>query len=87
MDFIVSPAILVLVPIIVGLVALAKLYISSRFAPLIALALGIIGAFLINGTSGVGVTVISGIVIGLSASGLYSGTKATLTTDSTPIGS
>lgn len=72
----VSPAIIALVPVVVGLTAMAKLYIDSRWAPLISLAFGIGGAFLFPAAT-VAITILSGIVVGLSASGLYSGTKAT----------
>lgn len=71
----VSPAIITLVPVVIGLTAVAKLYINSRWAPLIALALGVGGAFLFPAAT-VAVTILSGIVVGLSASGLYSGSKA-----------
>lgn len=72
----ISPAIIGLVPIVIGLTAVAKLYIDSRWAPLIALALGVGGAFLVPAAT-VAITVLSGIVVGLTASGLYSGAKAT----------
>lgn len=72
-----SPAIVVLVPIVIALTSLFKIYLGSRWAPLIALVLGIAGAFLFP-TATLGVTIISGIVIGLTASGLYSGVKTTV---------
>lgn len=71
----VSPAIIALIPVVIGLTALAKLYIDSKWAPLTALALGVAGAFLFPAVT-VPVTILSGIIVGLSASGLYSGAKA-----------
>lgn len=71
----ISPAIVALVPIIIGLTSVAKLYLDSKWAPLIALALGIGGAFFIPAST-VAITILSGIVVGLTASGLYAGTKA-----------
>lgn len=71
-----SPAILALVPIVLGLTAVAKMYVDSRWAPLIALGFGIGGAFLVPAAT-IALTVLSGIVVGLTASGLYSGAKTT----------
>lgn len=72
----ISPTILGLVPLVMGLTAVAKTYVDNRYAPLISLALGIGGAFLFPALT-VGLTIVSGIVVGLTASGLYSGVKAT----------
>lgn len=65
--------------IIVGLVEALKQtgYLTSRWASLVAVALGVIG-FVFIGEGEVGIRVIGGIISGLTASGLYSGTKATL---------
>jgi len=70
-----SPAIVVLVPIVIGLTALIKMYIGTRFAPLVSLMFGIFASFMFPAST-FGLTVLSGIVIGLSASGLYSGVKS-----------
>jgi len=72
----ISPAVLALVPVVIGLTALAKTYIEGRWAPLVALVLGFAGAFLVS-SEPAAATAISGIVVGLTASGLYSGAKAT----------
>lgn len=65
---------LIVVPVIVALVEVGKrLGISSRLAPLLALALGI-GGFYIGQVD----TVMNGILFGLTASGLYSGVRATV---------
>lgn len=64
------------IPIIVALVQLFKpLNISEKFYPFISLALGIIIAFLIPEPWDPKFSIIKGILFGLSASGLYSGTK------------
>ncbi len=68
---------LLLVPIVMALVELAKLYINVRWAPLLSLAFGIAAAFIIP-SSTAGYTVLSGLIIGLTAAGLYSGVKATV---------
>lgn len=75
--FNVTPEFLALVPIVMGLVEVAKIYINSRYAPVLSLLLGIGGAFLIADGITVPVTLLSGIVVGLTASGIYAGTKAT----------
>lgn len=77
-----SPAILSLVPLVIGLTALAKLYVPSRWAPVIAIGLGLAGAFLFPAAT-MGLTIVSGIVVGLTASGLYSGVKSIIK-DPTP---
>lgn len=69
------------VPIIVGLVAaIRKTGLKSKFAPAISIVLGIalnviIGAYLGNDLVPL---FVQGIIAGLSASGLWSGTKATV---------
>lgn len=79
-----SPAILALVPVVIGLTAIVKMYVDSRYAPLVALALGVAGAFLVPAAT-VAITVLSGIVVGLSASGLYAGVKATFAAPQPPV--
>lgn len=66
----------VLIPIVTGVVQAIKMAgISSRFAPVLSLIIGIAGAFLIGGMDTV--SALAGVVAGLSASGLFSGVKAT----------
>ena len=63
----------ILIPIVTGLVSAIKTAgLPSKYAPAVSLVLGIAAAYLINDT------IVSGLVIGLSASGLYSGVKATV---------
>ena len=67
----------ILVPIIMALVQVIRgLGLDVRFAPVAAIALGIVGAVGLDVFSFS--TVLSGIVVGLTASGIYSGVKTTV---------
>ncbi len=68
-----------IVPIIVALVQVGKMVgLPSRFAPLVAIGTGIFISFLFGHESGdMSQTILSGVVYGLSASGLYSGIRTT----------
>ncbi|MBX3498098.1 MAG: hypothetical protein KF889_01540 [Alphaproteobacteria bacterium] len=74
MDFL-NPALLAIVPLTVGLVAVVKgLGIPSQFAPVASIVFGVgMACFVASSTSEI---VLGGIAIGLMASGLYSGTRA-----------
>lgn len=64
-----------LVPLVIGAVEVAKqVGLPTRFAPLISLVLGLGAGFFLHGES-LAQAVVSGLMIGLSASGLYSATK------------
>jgi hypothetical protein len=70
----------VLIALVVGLTEVGKkLGIPSRFLPLLALLLGV-GVNFVLKFLGIeyGELLLGGLVAGLSAIGLYSGTKATL---------
>lgn len=72
----VSTGFMLLIPIVIGVMEAVKATgFPSRFAALGSLALGIAGAFFIGGT--IQDVVLQGLVVGLSASGLYSATRAT----------
>ena len=74
---------LVLVPLVLGVTQVIKLTgLSTRWGPLVALILGVGGAFLIGGVHSA--NVIQGIVAGLTSIGLWSGIKATATTPVLP---
>jgi len=74
-DLILSPLSLTSVPIIVGVVSVLKtIGLPSKWAPLISLILGLGVAVLVETT--LPVRILGGLLIGLSASGLYSGAKA-----------
>lgn len=70
-----------LVPIVMALTSLVKVGFPSlegRWSPMVALAIGMALSFLVDGAVFMDSTVLGGIVVGLMASGLYSGAKATL---------
>jgi hypothetical protein len=66
------------VPIIVALTQLFKYWIPTQFIPFISLGLGILITFLLadNFQNDIGGTILTGILFGLSASGLYSNVKS-----------
>lgn len=72
---------LVLTPVVVGLVAVVKPFLNDRLVPLASIALGIalawVGSTIIGGL-GWAPIVLGGLVLGLSACGLYSGAKTTV---------
>jgi hypothetical protein len=64
-----------LVPIIVGIVeALKTAGLPSKYAPVVSLMLGVLATVSVFGNSIVW-EVMNGLLVGLSASGLYSGIK------------
>ena len=66
------------VPVIVAIVSAAKTAgLPSKIAALLSILLGVVGFYFI-GSADLAANVFSGIVAGLTASGLYSGAKATL---------
>jgi len=76
MDLVIPAVALALIPVDIALVALAKMYLDAKYAALVSVFFGIILACLIPDAGGWRGIVLDGIIIGLSASGLYSGTKA-----------
>ena len=67
-----NPLIAVYIPVVIGLIAVAKQTgLPTRFAPLAALVLGI-ALTALTGTSWQA-DILQGIITGLSAAGLYSG--------------
>lgn len=68
-----------IIPIIVALIQMFKLtgWVQDKYAPFISVLVGIVLAFLMTETltADIGQTVFTGIIYGLSASGLYSGIK------------
>lgn len=68
---------LYLVPLVVGLVQVAKVAgLSSKYAPLVSVLLGVATATILSGVSAI--AILGGVVLGLSASGLFSGVKSTV---------
>ena len=75
MVFVMSPTVLTVIPVIIALVQVGKgLGLASKWAPVLAILLGV-GLLALVELS-LPVTIIGGILAGLSASGLYSGTKS-----------
>lgn len=69
------------VPIVIAIVQAIKLtnLIPDHFAPIVAIAVGILIGFVGNHDTGdLSTTVLYGAVYGLMASGLYSGVKTTM---------
>lgn len=72
-------AVALLTPVTIGFTEAAKRVLAGlpeRFAPLISLAAGVAAAFLLPPDATVQNEIAAGVLTGLSASGLYSGTKA-----------
>ncbi|MGI6551395.1 MAG: holin [Syntrophomonadales bacterium] len=72
------------IPVINGLAEVAKRAgLSNRYVPLLAVGLGLLaGIGLRTPDETIAIAVIEGLVIGLSAVGLYSGTRHVLGKDS-----
>lgn len=71
---------LTLVPITMGIVEVIKLVgLSKRFIPLLSLAVGVSSAVILGGEI-TGVIALQGVIIGLTAVGLWSGVSNTVTT-------
>lgn len=72
-----SATFMFLVPVIIGLVmAFRKVGLATKFAPILSIVTGIALAYFFVDQSTA--SVLQGVVAGLMASGLWSGTKATL---------
>ena len=69
------------VPVIVSLVQVVKLtqLVKDQYAPVVSLAIGVLIAFLLidNDVMSIGNIILTGILYGTSASGLYSGLLTT----------
>lgn len=71
---------LVLVPVVLGLVeGIKQMGVSTKFSPLFSLILGVLGVYLLGNFVISGPLILEGIVVGLTAAGLYSGAKKTFT--------
>jgi len=78
----ISTTFMILVPVVVGVVQAVKLTgVSTNYIPTLAILLGILGVYSASGFMFSGMMVIEGIVVGLSAAGLYSGVKATVASE------
>lgn len=69
----------VLVPLLIGILEMVKnLGIDNKYIPAISVVLGVVSGFALNGFTNPTESIYTGIAIGLSAVGLYSGAKNTL---------
>lgn len=76
MQIITSPEVLALVPVVLGIVETLKFAgLPGAFAPLFSLMIGVALATLVVPV--LPAAIITGLTVGLMASGLYSGFKAT----------
>lgn len=70
---------LVAVPIVLGLVQVAKTSgLPTKWAPLLSVIFGVVAAYGIAGFDFTGAVAIQGLIVGLSSAGLWSGVKTTI---------
>lgn len=66
------------IPVVLGVVSVFKAVgMDAKWAPVVSLVLGLALSFFAGGATMIDV-ILGGLVVGLSASGLYSSTKATV---------
>ena len=65
-----------LVEVIKGLVPKAYTDLANRLSPVVAIGFGIAAGYVYIAPGDIRMAILSGMVMGLSASGLYSGTKS-----------
>lgn len=69
----------VITAVVIGLVQVAKLAgLPTQFAPLVAIVFGVLTALCLSFFQATTTVILNGVIIGLSAMGLYSGTKTTV---------
>lgn len=69
----------ILIAVVVGLTeAIKQVGLPSKYSPLMSIGFGIAFSFLTGGDS-IQMMIFTGFIVGLSASGLFSGTKAVVT--------
>ena len=68
-----------IVPLLIGILQIFKrLGLDTKYIPLLSLGLGIIVSLVLFDSESIRAAIIQGIYFGLSAVGLYSGTKNTV---------
>lgn len=71
-----------LIPVVLALVQVAKkLGIPSKWAPVVSIVLGFITVYLTNGHNS---EILAGLLVGLSASGIWSGSKSMIASSAVP---
>ena len=69
----------VLIPLIIGIVELLKMYgMKKRLLPFMSLVFGVVGGIIYIYPHDIKAGILVGLMMGLSASGLYSGGKAVI---------
>lgn len=72
----ITPLVLAVVPVVIALVQVVKKFgINSKYAPVAAIAFGIGLTYLVLPDAILKDVLLQGLILGLSASGLYSGGK------------
>jgi hypothetical protein len=67
-----------IIPLVVALVQAVKMMgVATKFSPIISIGAGILLGFLVNSEFTTAQSILSGVIYGLSASGLYSGITVT----------
>lgn len=77
MDIELSTTALAWIPIIMVLVSVSKTWVDSKWSPLVALGISLIASFFLVPGGEVTENITEGILMALTASGLYSGGKTT----------
>ncbi len=72
------------VTVIIALGQLVKQYVNGKYIPIITLALGILGGFFFMAHGSTQEAIMNGIVVALSANGLFDVTKTMHTANPTP---
>lgn len=67
-------------PLVLGLVQAFRPVVADRFLPILSLVLGlgVVALYAVSGGIPWAQTPLAGLMVGLSASGLYSGSRATV---------
>lgn len=76
MDINLSPALVSAVPLVMLVTSYSKNYVESKWSPIVCLILSLITSFLFLGTGTIQENIVQGILLAVTASGLYSGGKS-----------
>lgn len=74
MDVTLTAPMLTLIPVIMALVSLVKIYMDSYWSPLVSLVIGFVFAYFLPADTA-GQVIMNGLILGASAAGVYSGVK------------
>lgn len=71
---------IVIVPIVIAICQAVKLtgWVKDHYVPFLSIGVGMVIAFLSNHSSDISANLLSGVIFGLMASGLYSNVKTTM---------